>query len=70
MTALSQFELSRRTGIDRSRLSLAENGYVELTAKEQSKIRKVIAAIAEENAENVRRAVSTMEDRAVTVATA
>jgi len=67
---VSQVELAHRTGIDRIRLSFAENGYCELTAEEQTKILKVIAAIAEANAANVRRTVSTMEDRAATLATA
>jgi transcriptional regulator with XRE-family HTH domain len=70
MARASQAELALRTGINRTRLSFAENGYLELTAEEQAKIRKVIAKTAETNAVNVRTAVGLIEDRALTTASA
>lgn len=40
---VSQWELSSMTGIDRSRLSLIENGHVEPTDEQLSRIREALA---------------------------
>lgn len=68
LAGVTQIELSLRTGIDRARLSFAENGYVELTADEQAQIRKLLARTAEASAAAVRREVGAAEDRAMTTA--
>ncbi len=39
---LTQFHIARLTGISRSRLSLAENGDVQLKAEERALIREVL----------------------------
>ncbi len=40
---LRQIELARLAGIDRSRLSMIENGWLDAKAEELKKIRRVIA---------------------------
>jgi transcriptional regulator with XRE-family HTH domain len=44
---LTQVELAHRAKIDRTRLSLAENGYVQLDDDERVRINKAVRAIAE-----------------------
>ena len=44
---ITQWELASRTGISRMRLSLAECGYVALTATELAAIQTTTLAIAE-----------------------
>jgi len=39
---LTQFEVSQRTGIDRTRLSFAECGYLQLTGDEEQAIKRAI----------------------------
>jgi transcriptional regulator with XRE-family HTH domain len=51
---LSQIQLSCRTGIERTRLSFAECGYVRLTEAEEAAIKRVIAETVENVAEKVR----------------
>lgn len=51
MSGLGQFELHKKTGIDRSRLSLIECGHLEATADELSVI---MAVIRRAHAEQVR----------------
>jgi transcriptional regulator with XRE-family HTH domain len=58
---LTQLEVSRRTGIDRAKLSFAECGYVELSSDEQAAIRKAIAEAADNHAAQVRRALEELE---------
>jgi transcriptional regulator with XRE-family HTH domain len=41
---MSQAALAARSGIDRTRLSFAENGYTQLTAQEEANIQQVIIA--------------------------
>jgi transcriptional regulator with XRE-family HTH domain len=42
LAAWPQYKLARATGIDRTRLSLAENGHITLSAAEQTAIEKVL----------------------------
>jgi transcriptional regulator with XRE-family HTH domain len=42
LVAWPQYKLARATGIDRTRLSLAENGHITLSADEQTAIEKVL----------------------------
>lgn len=44
MAGLGQFEVAREVGLDRSRLSLIENGHVEATPDELVAVMKVIRA--------------------------
>jgi len=67
---LTQFELSRESGIDRPRLSYAEHGHVQLTQEEVEEIRRVVAKLAAETAENVRRALELNQDSALQLAQA
>jgi transcriptional regulator with XRE-family HTH domain len=55
---LTQIELSQRTGIDRTRLSFLECGYLSLTKEEESLIRKAIVEAAESHALRVRDALA------------
>lgn len=43
-SGLSQFAAANRAGLDRTRLSLAEAGHVELAAREQRALRRVLLA--------------------------
>ncbi|HXM22566.1 MAG TPA: helix-turn-helix transcriptional regulator [Terriglobales bacterium] len=45
-TGKSQFQISRQTGIDRTRLSLAENGHVQLRDDELVKLERVLRNLA------------------------
>lgn len=48
----SQFELAKESGIDRTRISLAENNHVELSADEGKRIaRAVLSAMKQKMAE-------------------
>jgi transcriptional regulator with XRE-family HTH domain len=42
LAGLRQIELARAAGIDRSRLSFAESGYVQLDADEEAAARKIV----------------------------
>jgi transcriptional regulator with XRE-family HTH domain len=55
---LTQIELSQRTGIDRTRLSFLECGYLSLTKEEESLIRKAITEATESHAARVRDALA------------
>lgn len=62
IVGLTQVELAVRSGIDRTRLSFAECGYVELSAEEKAAIKNAISKAAEKmalsatrNAERIRR---------------
>jgi transcriptional regulator with XRE-family HTH domain len=44
LAGITQFSLSRRSGVSRMRLSLAECGETELSAEEREKITKVLLA--------------------------
>jgi transcriptional regulator with XRE-family HTH domain len=46
---LSQIELAHRARIDRTRLSLAENGYVQLVDDERVRIKKAVLATAKDH---------------------
>jgi len=60
---LTQLELSQRTGIDRTRLSFAECGYISLSADEQTAIMRAVAEAAETHAASVRTALAATENR-------
>ena len=42
MSGLNQYGLAGRSGVSRTRLSLAECGETELTSEEEQKIRKIL----------------------------
>jgi transcriptional regulator with XRE-family HTH domain len=42
MSGLSQYETAREAGLDRTRLSLVENGHVRLTEDEKSRLARVL----------------------------
>ena len=52
---LTQVDLAHRAGIDRSRLSLAENGYVQLVDDEVLRINKVLRTITKAHMLTLRR---------------
>jgi len=52
---LTQVDLAHRAGIDRTRLSLAENGYVQLVDDELLRINKVLRTIANAHMITLRR---------------
>ena len=52
---LTQVDLAHRAGIDRTRLSLAENGYVQLVDDELLRINKVFRTIANAHMNTLRR---------------
>lgn len=43
-SGLSQFAAANCAGLDRTRLSLVENGHIRLTANEESAVRRVLLA--------------------------
>lgn len=49
----SQFQISRETGIERTRLSLAENGHVELRAEELAKLDEVLRNFASQRCQQL-----------------
>lgn len=51
MSGLSQPELSRRSGVGRTRLSLAENGHVRLAADEIEAVDAVLRASIQSRAQ-------------------
>lgn len=65
MADLTQFELARRCGVSRMRLSLAECGQIELNAKEDSAVRKALLVVMESRAAQIKRALSSQEPVAV-----
>ena len=52
---LTQFEVSQRTGIDRTRLSFAECGYLQLTADEKQAIKRAITDEMQHRASEIER---------------
>jgi len=53
MVGIKQIELARKAGIDRSRLSTAENGHIQLRLDEMAAIRKALASIAQQKAKQL-----------------
>lgn len=53
MVGLKQIELAKRSGIDRSRLSIAENGHIQLREEELSAIQRVITSAAQQRAKQL-----------------
>jgi transcriptional regulator with XRE-family HTH domain len=47
-SGLTQLELAKRAHIDRTRLSLSESGYVQLSAGEEERLRTVVLEAARE----------------------
>jgi transcriptional regulator with XRE-family HTH domain len=43
----TQYQLAKESGIDRTRISLAENDYVQLTMEESKKLARAVLAIME-----------------------
>jgi len=52
-SGLSQFALANRAGVNRVRISLAENGHVKLNDKEQSAIRRVLMEAIQKHARHL-----------------
>jgi hypothetical protein len=50
LSGLSQFTLARKSGVPRVRLSLAETGQLELSVKEEERIRTVLLRAIEARA--------------------
>jgi transcriptional regulator with XRE-family HTH domain len=55
-SGLTQTEISQHTDISTSRLSLAENGFIPLTADETESVRKAIVELSNERTVEVLRA--------------
>jgi transcriptional regulator with XRE-family HTH domain len=52
-SGLSQFAAANRAGLDRTRLSLAENGHVQLSAEEDATIRRVLLRAMRDRADQI-----------------
>ncbi len=65
---LTQIELAQRSGIERTRLSLAECGYLSLTDEEASSILRAIAEAAEARILSVRQALAQIRHESSAVA--
>lgn len=50
---LTQFEAARRARLDRTRLSLAENGHVQLTIRELEALRSALTRAAKKRADQI-----------------
>jgi transcriptional regulator with XRE-family HTH domain len=53
-SGLSQFATANRAGLDRTRLSLAENGHVKLSQKEDGAIRRVLVSAIQKRARQLK----------------
>jgi transcriptional regulator with XRE-family HTH domain len=62
MVGMKQIELAKKSRVDRSRLSTAENGHVELSDREQAAIQKAITAAAQNRAREIGK-LAEMADR-------
>lgn len=58
MADLSQFDLARRCGIERTRLSLAENGHVELRPEEKAAVERALLRAIEQRASELQAALT------------
>jgi transcriptional regulator with XRE-family HTH domain len=47
LSGVTQYELARLSGIERTRLSLAENGHVRLDASENDSVRRALITAIE-----------------------
>jgi len=65
MAGFTQFDVARRSGVDRSKLSLAENGHVDLRPEEIVAIRKVLLERIESRAAELKGVLSGKEAVAV-----
>jgi transcriptional regulator with XRE-family HTH domain len=61
MAGMTQCDVARETGVDRSKLSLAENRYVELRPEEQAAIRKLLLETIENKAAELKGVLSGAE---------
>jgi transcriptional regulator with XRE-family HTH domain len=61
MAGLTQCDVAKETGLDRSKLSLAENQYVELRPEEKAAVRTVLLKQIETRATQLRRVLSDRE---------
>jgi transcriptional regulator with XRE-family HTH domain len=52
-SGLSQYAAANGAGLDRTRLSLAENGHVQLSAEEDAAIRRVLLRAIRERAARI-----------------
>jgi transcriptional regulator with XRE-family HTH domain len=60
---LIQADLANRAGIDRPRLSYAENGHVELSEDEQGRIMKILVAEIRKGQEEARDLLGSLDER-------
>jgi transcriptional regulator with XRE-family HTH domain len=65
MAGLTQCDVAKESGVDRSRLSLAENRYVELDPDEYAIVRKILLERIESRATELRSLLSEREAVAV-----
>jgi transcriptional regulator with XRE-family HTH domain len=61
MAGLTQCDVAKETGVDRSKLSLAENQYVELRPEEQAAVRRVLLERIENRSAQLKGVLSGME---------
>jgi len=64
-SGLSQFAAANRAGLDRTRLSLVENGHVQLTASEESDVRRVLLAAIRDRAARIEGVLASANAEAV-----
>ena len=60
-SGLTQLELAKRANLDRTRVSLWESGYVQLSEAEEHRIRTVLLDAARERVNVIRGAVEVFE---------
>ena len=67
MAAFTQYRLAVRSGVSRTRLSLAESGDVELTSQEEQKLRKVPHQELQRQAQAINEALTQKQQEEVRV---
>ncbi len=67
MAAFTQYRLAVRSGVSRTRLSLAESGDVELTSQEEQKLKKVLLKELQRQAQAINEALTQKQQEEVHV---
>ena len=67
MIAFTQFRLAARSGVSRTKLSLAECGETELTSKEEQSVRKVLHQELQRQAQAINQALDQEQGEGVRV---
>lgn len=57
VVGITQTELAKKSGIDRSRLSTAENGHVQLSSEELATIQRVLSSTAQQKAKQLEKLI-------------